>query len=308
MSVISFVQGLLPNFDRSRILEDIGQQREYIEDTLLPNLRNTAKVTGNHLKSPYGLQFSGTVAYALPGYKSRGTFNALAEYLAKINATIVLLEGLVPDMFNPDVTKETLSYQKAAVLKYLDSSRFIATYTSNALSAVLTAEAAATLQRDSEAVLAEQFTKYEQDYLTAYQQRFTDTLRALDHAPRDVVRAIEQIPDVTVDPGKEKILNQTVGLNKLDPLKLGFVPSEMNPIYTLQRFYVEFKHNLYKVGVEEARVLELKIQDLKCALDGREDVRLQKGLDYTKGRLDKLNAQLKDYEESGSLVTAAMGS
>jgi hypothetical protein len=82
----------------------------------------------------------------------------------------------------------------------------------------------------------------------------------------------------------------------------------MNPIYTLQRFYVEFKHNLYKAGVEEARVLELKIQDLKCALDGREDVRLQKGLDYTKGRLDKLNAQLKDYEESGSLVTAAMGS
>ncbi len=308
MSVISFVQGLLPNFDRSRILEDIGQQREYIEDTLLPNLRNAAKVTGNKLQSPYGLSFEGTVAYALPAYKSRGTFNALAEFLSKVNATIELLEKLIPDMFNPDVTKETLSYQKASVLKYLDSSRFIATYASNALSAVLTAEAAVALQRDSEAAFSEQFTKYEQDYLHANQQRFTDTLRILDRAPRDIVRSIEQIPDVTVDANKEKILNQTVGLNKLDPLKLGFIPSEMNPIYTLQRFYVEFKHNLYKAGVEESRVLELKIQDLKCALDGREDVRLQKGLDYTKGRLDKLNAQLKDYEESGSMVTAALGS
>lgn len=302
MSVLAFVKSLAPDFDRSRILEDIGQQKEYLNDTLIPNLRNAAKTFGSrNLQSEYGRALLGNVQFALPEYRSRGPFNGLAEFFGKIAVTLQQLEAMVPDLFGADVTKETLTYQRAAILKYLDGSRFVARYAAQSLSALLSAETAGALQKSPDSYLEEQLTKFERDWLKSYSQQFVDTLKALDRNPRDVITAVSQIPDITVDATKEKIVNQTVGLNKLDPLKLGFlIPSYVNPFYTMRLWMTEWQHANYKAGVEEARVLELKILEFKQALGGQEDAKTQKALDYTKGRLDRLRASLQEYEERGS--------
>lgn len=301
MSVIAFIKKLTPNFERSRILEDIGQQKEYLNDTLIPNLKNAAKLhAGQSMHSEWGKEFVGTFNYALPEYRSRGVFQGLAEYFVKISVALQQIENQVPDLFNADVTVETLTYQKATILKYLESSRFLAKYSSRALSMLLTAETAASLKKDEKSAFEAQFTKWEKDWIAAANQQYIDTLRALNKNPRDIISAVQQIPEITVSEGKEKVLNQTVGQQKLDPLRLGFLSPASSPIYTLRMYITEWQHENYKAGVEEARVLELKVLELKNALEGKEDARTEKALEYTKGRLDKLNAKLQDYEEQGS--------
>lgn len=301
MSVIAFVKSLVPNFDRSRILDDIGQQKEYLNDTLIPNLKAASKLLGGkNLKSEIGRNFMGSFEYALPSYRSRGPFQGLAEYFGKIAAALQEIENQVPDLFNADVTKETLTYQKAAILKYLESSRFLAKYSARSLSMILTAETASNLKKDEKSVLEAQFTKFEKNWQETMSQPYIDTLRALDQNPRDIITAVTQIPEVTVDENRDRIVNQTIGLSKLDPLKLGFLSPGTSPIYTLRMYISEWQHENYKAGVEEARILELKILELKNALEGREDARTEKALEYTKGRLDKLTAKLQDYEEQGS--------
>lgn len=302
MSVFGFIKKLSPNFDRSNILEDIGQQKEYLNDTLIPNLRNTAKTFGGRqLASDYGRTFLGNVQFALPQYRSRGPFNGLAELFGKVAVTLQQIEALAPELFQADVTKETLTYQRAIILKYLSGSRFAARYAAQALSALLTAETAEALQAPADSYLESQLTKFERDWLSANAQQFTDALKALNHEPHAVIESIKSIPDVTADESKERVVNQTIGLQKLDPLRLGFlVPSYSNPFYTLRMWMTEWKHANYKASVEEARVLELKILELKQALGGTEDAKTQRALDYTKGRLDKLRAAQQEYEERGS--------
>lgn len=301
MSMIGFVKSLAPNFDRSRIVEDIGQQKEYLNDTLIPNLRGASKLlAGENLKSNHGRQLMTTFKAALPDYRSRGVFQGLAEYFSKIAVALQEIENQIPDLFNPDVTVETLTYQKATILKYLDASRFVAQFASRSLSMTLTAETATALKKDEKSELQKQFTKWEKNWVEANAQRFMDTLAALNKNPRDIISAVNQIPEVTIDANKDRVVGQTIGMHKLDPLKLGFIPVSGNPIYKLRMYFTEWQQENYKAGVEEARVLELRILELKAALDGHEDARTQKALDYTKGRLDKLNAKLQDYEEQGS--------
>lgn len=301
MSMIGFVKSLVPNFERSRIVEDLGQQKEYLNDTLIPNLRGAAKLlAGENLKSNYGRQFMANFKTALPDYRSRGVFQGLAEYFSKIGASLQEIENQIPDLFGPDVTVETLTYQKATILSYLDASRFVAQYASRALSITLAAETATSLKKDEKSEIQKQFTKWEKNWVDSKSQQFIATLEALNKSPRDIISAVNSIPEITIDANKDRVVGQTVGMNKLDPLKLGFLPVSGNPIYKMRMYFAEWQQENYKAGVEEARVLELRILELKAALDGHEDARNQRALDYTKGRLDKLNAKLQDYEEQGS--------
>lgn len=298
MSIIKFVQNLVPNFERARILEDIHHQIEYIDQTVIPNYRNAGRLMGNKpLASAQAREFAGGVFFAIPEYKSRGLFVGLAEYFSQINESIQALEKLVPDVFSADVTKETLSFQKATILKYLESTRFLSRYAAGMLGLILAAETSEKLKKDTDAYLIEQLTKVERNWLEINAQRFIDTLKALNRKPRDIITAVNSIPEVTADPDKERILNQTIGANKLDPLKLGLLSPETSFIYSARQYIAEWQHDNYKAGVEEARVLELRIADLKYALDGKEDAATQRVLDVTKGRLDKLKAKLKDYED-----------
>lgn len=298
MSIIQFARGLLPNFERSRIMEDVAQQLKYLDEVLLPNLRNAGKVySGKHLDSKEGREFVGSVFYAMPEFRSRGLFNGLAEYFSKIQLSLIEIQKIVPTLFsNPDITKETLTYQKVTVLKYLQASRFVANYTTTALSMILTAERSYLLREDSDAELTKEFTKAERDWLRSNMSRYVETLKGLNHNPRDIITAVNKIPDLSVDESKEKLLNQTVGLNKLDPLRLGFIGTSYNPIYAIRMAFTEWQFENYKRGLEEARILELRILNLKHAMDGKRDAATERAIEYNKSRLDKLTAKLKDYE------------
>lgn len=299
MSVIQFLKDIVPNFERSRILDDVASQIDYLDKTAIPSFRNAGKVmAGRRLVAKQSLEFVGGVFYVLPKYKPRGLFIGMAEYLEQVRATLGQLEGVVTEMFGEDVTKETLTYRKTTVLSYLSSARFVAHYATSMLSLVLAAETSEALQQDTPGFLEQQLTKAERMVLENNAQRFLDTLPLLDRKPEAVIQAIETIPEMTVSDDKDKLMNQTAGQQQLDPLKLNFGPiPSLTLLYRARQFVAEWQHDSYKAGVEEARVLELRIMDLKYALAGKQDAATQKVLDVTKGRLDKLRARLRDYEE-----------
>lgn len=299
MSIITFVKNVVPNFERARILEDVSQQLSFLDDTVIINYRNAGKLmAGKQLVSSQGREFAGSVLYHLPEYKTRGLFIGLADYFEQIKEAIRQIEKMVPDIFGPDVTKETLTFQKATVLKYLESTRFLSSYATLMLNRVLMAESATLRKENVDAIIKDNLTPAEVKWLARNAQRFSDTLKALNKKPRDIITAVSQIPEVTADADKEKTLNQTVGQSKLDPLKLGFLSPETSFIYKARIFIAEWQHDNYRAGVEEARQLELRLVDLKSALEGKQDASLEKVITVVKGRLDKLKGRLRDYEES----------
>ena len=79
MSVIKFISDIVPNFERSRILDDITIQIDYLEKTAIPNYRNAGKLmAGRRLSSKQALEYVGGIFFAMPRYKSRGLFIGMA--------------------------------------------------------------------------------------------------------------------------------------------------------------------------------------------------------------------------------------
>lgn len=298
MSLTRFVGSLIPNFERTRILEDIGQQKKYNAEVLLPAYQNAAKtMAGKFFVSDEGRTFEDRFKNAVPSLRTKGSLFGTVELFTKIQTALQLIEDMVPDLFAADVTKETLTYQKATILKYLESTRFASKYAVTKLNQLLTAESATLRKEDKEKALKNQLTKFEREWLAKYERAYFETLTALDVPPREIVTAVSKIPELTVDETATQVVHQTVGAHQLDPLRLGFISPENSPIYLLRQYIAEWQHARYKAGLEEARLLELKILDMKRAYEQTHDAALEKALDYTKGRLDKLNGKLHDYEE-----------
>ena len=91
--------------------------------------------------------------------------------------------------------------------------------------------------------------------------------------------------------------NSIIGANRTDPFQFGLIPIVLNPIYHVRMAIADWQVTRYKAAQEEKRMLEFKLLKLKLAQTGKKDARLDEQIEYTAGRLDKLNYKLKTMEE-----------
>lgn len=297
MKALTFFQSLLPNFSSSRIFSTIARNREYINDTLIKNLTQAQHtLAGRRLTSPAAMEFIGAVRHILPMASRQGPFLALELFFKNVLKTLDMLEEYAEQLFDGEITKETMTYQEMAILKYLENVDFAAKYSSSLLNRLLTAESAAVLQKDEQSSLQRWLTRYEERWLYDNQIRFIDVLKSLNVPADKTLELIKTIPQASVDKSSD-MMNQPSEMAKINPLRMNFLAPSISPVFFLRRVFAEWEHERYKADKEEARYLQMKIIELKLALDGKEDASIEKALEYTKGRLDKLNARIKDYEE-----------
>jgi hypothetical protein len=126
------------------------------------------------------------------------------------------------------------------------------------------------------------------------------------HVPLNNLRqALEKMPEVVVVPEKADTAEQLVGLDKLDPLRLGFINSsalDYNFIYHFRLMKAEAEVRHYKLMEKEAQALELRILELKEAYQNRQDPRLQQQLEYREGQLQRLRIEYNELTEEFGLT------
>lgn len=294
MDIKDFVESISPNFERSRMIEDIEMMRDSVASTITPTLKKLEKImSGQPFKSKAATDLHGLIGANVSVLRNRTVVQQLTAITGTIADNLAYMEQQVPVMFAKDVTRETLTYRKSAFLQVLALSRFALDYTTRVLGYILESEIAVRTKGDATA----RYAKPELDALAQQLHPFAEAVATLYVPRQEFVHKLDNVPEITFDPARFSVVSQTVGLRNLSPFKGNLIATRLNPIYKARMMFAEWQVKRYKAKKEEQRALELRCLALAEALQGKQDAGLQQELDYTTGRLQSLNHELHQLEQ-----------
>lgn len=297
MKIEAFFNSWLPNVERKRVVEDLDQLREEIDKTLLPKLKESAALQGGRkFASSYAINFESLFLHALPEYRTRGFLVGAQGLMENIRANLVSIEKLVPDWFAKDITKESVTYPKASLLQYIQMSSFAVDYTLRVLYRLVAAEANQALGGSSS--IEASLTPAEKNWFTNNESAYFNAIAALNVRNADFAKLLEKIPQINIVPENADLIRETVAASSLDPFRFGFVaPTSWNPFYQIRLVHAEAQVRRYRMKLEERRALEFRLLQWKEAQAGKNDAKLAQEIEYSEGRLQRLNYDISELQE-----------
>lgn len=296
MNLDKYLKTLMPSLEKKDILDDLSNTREEIRKVTLPIYVSLQKEYGRRdFKSEEVRAFAATFDKNVKVGIRGNFFTVILTVLQRAVENTDGIEELVNKYYADDVYRSSMTYLKVNLLQYIEALAFMSRYARKLLRWVVQAELTAMGIDSTETVSS--LTPAEMEWLVSRQRPFFTVVEILSFEKKKVIPMLESIPDVLADSQNESYVKRVVGASKLDPLKLGFIPVVLNPIYHVRMAIAEWQVARYQQAQEEKRVLEMRILQLKYLNDGKSDAKLEQQIEYTEGRLGKLNAKLAKMEE-----------
>jgi len=299
MKLIAFIKSLLPNFERSRIFEDVENMREQLVGKLKQRYADAvATLVGKKaLKSAYGKT---TQARFERICSPRGSVNYL-EYTAKVLELLAfdtkIFKELVEKHFDRQVSSDGMSFVSGNILQTINAAGFVVDYARRNLLATVGFETHDALANRGGTEPG--LTKGELQWLDKYRDAFFEALMIFDIKPTDLRSRIESVPDMVVPPEGYDQIEELVGGNTvLDPNAVGFVPLKYNPIYRIRLQIANYQVEKYRAQQAELECLELRLVALKYAQSGRADPATEKEIADLEARVTESYFKIEKMEEA----------
>lgn len=295
MKLEKFIASMLPNFEKGRIVEDVNLLKTEIRETTLPPLTETtlhfgSKRFNSKVLQNFDREFQNNVKS-----KTRGNYlNIVQKALNDANETFDDLENLIDKNFGKDVTASGLTYLKANVIQYVEVLSFTSRYIRKLISWTLHEELKVA---DSSTNITDPFNKATKDWFWNNRQVFYKCIKTIELVKGNLKTKLSVIPDMMVVPEEIAYIENTLGVDKTDPLRLGFISPALNPIYHTRVVLAEWQVARHKAANEELKSLQYRLLALKEANEGKKDAKLEQAIDYTEGRIQKLNRKIAELEE-----------
>lgn len=298
MKLPAFLSSLLASFSKSRMTGDLRQTLEELRDDTLPPYKTA--IQGGYDKRKWKaeniLKFQQAFDrdVKLKGYRG----NIIAQVYAvlqNMEANGPLVEKVIDKYFADDVMRDAITFLSANIIQYLEAMQFVTRYSRKLLIYVLTEELLAV---NPDMVADTQLTQGEIDWIYSNRETFFSALGVVAHNEKETEEKFSQIPDVVATKENIPLINSTVGEQKTDPFRLNFIPARMNLIYHARLRVAEWQVARYKSAQEERKMLELRILQMKQADMGKNDPKVMAQVEYTQGRLQRLNADIAEMEQA----------
>lgn len=299
MNLFNFIKSLLPNFERSRIFEDIETIREQLNGKLKKIYADAvAQLSGNRaFKSDFAKNNQAAFERAV---RPRGNQNYL-EYTALVLELLAhdtkLFKELVERHFNKQVSSDGLSFVSANLLQTINAATFVTDYARRLVLMTLGFETQQLLEAREGA--APGVTKAELLWMDKHRDAFFECLQVFDVKPTELRIKLESVPDMVAAPEDYAQLESVVGgTTAVDPLALGFIPLRYNPIYRLRLQYTNYQVTKYRGLQAELEAIELRLVALKYARDGKSDPAVESEITDLEARVSDTYFKLQKMEES----------
>lgn len=296
MRIDKFLNSLLPSFKKDNLREEISSVQTELNELTLPvyetayitlaKVKFTSKETANFQK-----MWERVVKPAPAGNYIVGTRSVLLT----MSENISTIERLIEKNFVNDVFKDAMSYLRANLIQYLELMGFVVKYARKLLHFTLYE---LTAEEDKKAgLVSNPLTKADMTYLVEKQLDFLQAINSMNVKKSDLESKFRNIPDVNATIDNVDTMEATVGKERLDPFKVGFIPTAVNPFFFFGKKIAEYQVSRYNVAVEEKKALELRLLNMKQIQEGKQDPKLQQAIEYSEDRLVKLNYRLREMEK-----------
>lgn len=294
MKPSKYVSTLPATFDKRKVKEDIASLREELtQGTLPPYIASLELFEKGDFKSIEVQKVNQLISRELKATPGENFITITVSVLNNIKGNMDSLESLVNRVFAEDITKDSLTYLKANLLQYIELTGFAIRYARRLLLWTYINETNAVDEQPSTAL-----TVGEIKWIKERESAFVRALITLSINKRDLEKAIDNIPDILITEDNQDMLNSTVGVNRLDPFKMGFIGDNivLNPFYHIGMAIADWQVSRYKQIETEKKVLEFRLLHLKALANGNADARLEQKIEYDSARLEKLNFKLAKLE------------
>lgn len=289
-----FLAGLLPNFDKDRVLEDVRLRRAEIKESTEPVYDGAAPFLAKwDIKSKEVKDLQ--VAFQRVTRARDNMFVHIHKAFPNILKNLDEVEELITRVYNDEIAGNGLSYLKANLLQFVECTGFVARFSRKLISYVFIHETGQFEEGGTN--VSESLTPAERQYIEANFSNFCLALVAVSGNPANVKHALNDVPDIIVTADNAQSLGKTMGENKLDPMGMRFITGKWSPIYHVRMMVAEWQNARYREAKEELALLQLRKLNMEQLKAGKPDAGVQKKIDALERRIQDMTVKIKRMEE-----------
>lgn len=294
MKLLSYIRAIANMFSKDTLRDDIRITLSELNTTTIPAYATSLQMLKTWtFKSPEMKE----MISAWGGIAERKSGNIIQSIHADLVAAVEnmhFIEKYVDTNFGDDVIAAGLTFPKAQVLQFVDACSFSSRYARKYLNYVIICETAQF--PDAAVIVADELSKAEIQWLKENFTNFIFALNAAGTNPNQLPKIINDMPDVVVSEDSDTAARAIGGDKKTDPLKMGFIPIAINPIYFYGMRKAEWQAKRFKAAQEELKILQLRKLQLEKLADGKPDAGLKRQIDYMAQRIQNLNYDIAKLE------------
>lgn len=299
MNILSFVKSLLPHVQKEQVTEDIRVTLGELDDTVIPCYRTAAEFfRSNKPRSKEVAELSASFYRNFDlqgGQKAPSIIGDIDRRLPHMRENLAYVSELADELLEHDIIAEGLTAKKASLIRAADHISFASRYALDLMTQVYVYESVQADANVSETMSRPPgVIKHINNNIAA----FAAIVSRYGIPNKDFRKIVLAIPDISMNP---KVSSVVAGLYKekdVDPISVGPLAGFVgNPIYHIRMTVAEWQVGRYKANKEKAKELSLRLLYLKSQLNNEASPELEREIEYTQERIDKLQARCREVEE-----------
>lgn len=306
MSILNYLQSLLPNNETSTILRSTKNIKNVISKHTLPAAEQLVSVLDHNwdFKNKDMAELNKYLSVEMPKrmefkYRSPNMLICAVYGLQCALKNLDVVEGVVPKLFKADAFSTSgITYSKAAVLQYIEACDFFVKYARCLFNYASSAELNEVQGvKDTKAAGPNDL-----DYLKS---RRLDFLRIATAVSLNTVKTkwlLQKASDMLVTTNDDSAVKAIAGTEGTDPFGFSSLPFPISFIFRIRMNSMSSEVDNYEASKAEALAVEYRILLLKEHIEnGYGDALVEKSLEVQEDRLLKLKRSIEKAEEDYEL-------
>ena len=296
MNLKEYLQKAMPRLQRSELKDGIEKLRGELDDIVMPAYDNANEYFGTRkFKAAWLVQFDKFFEKEFM-VKYKGNFiSGIATTLPLLRENLEAIIRLSDNTKEPSWSKDAVGLLSLNLIRSVEHMTFLATYARRLLNVALAMEVnVAEGQKEDHDI-----SKHDIDWLNKNKNMFLGAYSILAMKRSDLEKRLKDTPNVVVGEDTADILTANMSKSQIDPLGLNLIPIPINPFWAIGKRWAERQANRYNSALAERDSIQLRLQYLRqLEAEGKGDGLLRSEIEITQGRVDKLNYDIKEMEES----------
>lgn len=292
-NILDYIRTLAPVYERKEITTALQQLRTELLEYTLPDAKDIQEVFAEHkFKSKYMEQVSQSLRRKAV-FQGSGIDTLVASVEALAN-NIPILEKEVKRLFAFQFATTRLTFDRANLLRYIESALFYVRYFRKMMLRIVAEEALAVGSASPM-----NWARAEREFLDSGLETFMAIFPSIILSESQLKQNLAKTAAAEIDPDTLDTAVASLGMGKLDPMQVHrFKPDRMNPFFSLGKSLAELKVKRYQAAKEEHQGLQLRLQEYReLAASGNANPKLQKLIQHTEQRIEKLDYQIAKIED-----------
>ena len=299
MKIMDFLKAVLPHIEKDTLVEDLRTTLDELDKIAVPSYNQAAaffkahKIQSEEIDALFVLFRR---AYDSKYPKQNNVVGDIAHALPALRDNVEFIMKQAEDILAEDILSEGLTAKKALVVRASEMVSFTTRYSIDFLSFLYEAEAKAVGSAESyEAVKLPPITRAK---VQAKVSDFARLLADYGQDPKKFAASVTSVPEIFMNAKVADAVGSIYKELDLDPFhgsfRTGFIGS---PIYHIRIVFAEWQASRYNAAKEKKTALELRLLYLKNQDSKKDSAALEREIQYTQGRIDKIERHLQSVED-----------